>query len=129
MAYVNIAKQMPAAKREQSWIVMDNGRLEEALDLYRKTIALDPLNATTYGNMARTLTALGRLDEAEQVARKVAEITPNPQRLATPNPRCRSPGKTRIPTEDCGRKRSRGTRAGMSARPTRRCRNISGAKT
>ncbi|MGN6790576.1 MAG: tetratricopeptide repeat protein [Rhodanobacteraceae bacterium] len=144
MAYVNLAKQMPPAKREQSWIddaqgalataralapelpsvlrariyvmvsidldfagalkearrlmelapgdpsnvmtlanqLMDNGRLEEALDLYRKTIALDPLNATTYGNMGRTLIALGRLDEAEQVARKVAEITPNPQRLA-----------------------------------------------
>ena len=144
MAYVNLAKQMPPAKREQSWIddaqgalataralspelpsvlrariyvmvsidldfagalkearrlmelapgdpsnvmtlanqLMDNGRLEEALDLYRKTIALDPLNATTYGNMGRTLTALGRLDEAEQVARKVAEVTPNPQRLA-----------------------------------------------
>lgn len=143
MAYVNLAKELPRAKREQAWIdaqgalakaralapglpsvlrariyvmavidldfagaltearrlvklapgdprnimtlanqLMDNGRLEEALDLYRKTLALDPLDATTYGNLGRTLTALGRLDEAEQVARKVAEITPNAQRLA-----------------------------------------------
>ena len=43
------------------------GRTKEAVDIFREVVRLDPLGATTYGNLAMSLMALDRMDEAEAV--------------------------------------------------------------
>ena len=52
------------------------GRLDEAINLDRRVIALDPLRWQTYSNFALNLTASGQLDEAAAAFRHVLELNP-----------------------------------------------------
>ena len=51
-------------------------RLNEAVALLQRAIALDPLRAASHKNLSLYLTALGRYDEAEAAARKAIELQP-----------------------------------------------------
>jgi len=52
------------------------GRLDEAVALGQRAIALDPLRGISHNNLALSLTALGRYGEAEAVLRKAIELQP-----------------------------------------------------
>jgi TolB-like protein/Tfp pilus assembly protein PilF len=52
------------------------GRLKEAENMMRQTLALDPLGVTRYLNLARILIAAARYDEAEAALRKAIELQP-----------------------------------------------------
>jgi len=62
------------------------GQLEPAIELTRQTFTTDPLQASSYKWLAYYLSALNRLDEAEQAIRRAIELQPtaaiNHQRLA-----------------------------------------------
>src|SRR5438132_3337785 len=62
------------------------GRLDEAVALGQRAIALEPLRVKSHFNLAAYLTALGRYDEAEAALRKAIELQPqsaqNYQQLA-----------------------------------------------
>lgn len=52
------------------------GDLDQAVELTRKALKLDPRNAYVYRALAAYLMPLGRLDEAEQAVAKAIEIEP-----------------------------------------------------
>jgi TolB-like protein/Flp pilus assembly protein TadD len=56
--------------------VMFVGDLQQAVDLFRKAIAVDPLRADWYTGLADALTAQGRLDEAEQALQSAQALQP-----------------------------------------------------
>jgi TolB-like protein/Flp pilus assembly protein TadD len=64
------------AKVALAFLLMINGRLEEAEDLARKTLRLDPLNGGGYEYLAKILIARERYDEAETVLRKGIDLHP-----------------------------------------------------
>ncbi len=53
------------------------GHLDDGVILIRRALLSDPLHATWYNWLAIDLTALGRLDEAEQAIRKAIELQPS----------------------------------------------------
>ena len=57
------------------------GRLAEAENVARQTLALDPLGVTRYLNLARVLIGGGRYDEAEAALRKAIALQPAAARL------------------------------------------------
>ena len=59
-----------------SFLFAAQGRLAEAENIMRQTLALDPLGVTRYLNLARILIASGRYDEAEAALRKAIELQP-----------------------------------------------------
>jgi len=56
-------------------------RVQEAAALRRDAIQLDPLNVILQGNLVADLTALGRYDDAEELARKALELQPSAAQL------------------------------------------------
>jgi TolB-like protein/Flp pilus assembly protein TadD len=64
-----------------SFLFAAQGRLAEAENIMRQTLALDPLGVTRYLNLARILIGLGRYDEAETGLRKAIELQPAAARL------------------------------------------------
>ena len=64
-----------------SFLFAVQGRLAEAENIMRQTLALDPLGVTRYLNFARILIAGGRYDEAEDALRKAIELQPAAARL------------------------------------------------
>ena len=64
-----------------SFLFAAQGRLAEAENIMRHTLALDPLGVTRYLNLARILIAGGRYDEAEAALRKAIELQPAAARL------------------------------------------------
>ena len=58
-------------------VVWLEGRLDEAIEWYRKAAHVDPLTTTWPNNMAYLLIRAGRLDEAEEAARKAMELGPS----------------------------------------------------
>ena len=64
-----------------SFLFAAQGRLGEAENIMRQTLALDPLGVTRYLNLARILIAGGRYDEAEAALRKAIELQPAAARL------------------------------------------------
>jgi len=64
-----------------SFLFAVEGRLAEAENIMRQTLALDPLGVTRYLNLARILIAGGRYDEAEAALRKAIELQPAAARL------------------------------------------------
>src|SRR2546423_490184 len=64
-----------------SFVFGAQGRLAEAENIMRQTLALDPLGVTRYLNLARILIAGGRYDEAEAALRKAIELQPAAARL------------------------------------------------
>jgi TolB-like protein/Tfp pilus assembly protein PilF len=53
------------------------GRLDEAIDIYRRVIMQDPLNAATYISLGRALGAASSYAEAEAAYRKGLELSPD----------------------------------------------------
>ena len=51
-------------------------RLDEAINWYKKAAIVDPLTTTWPTNMSYLLIKAGRLDEAEEAARKALELSP-----------------------------------------------------
>jgi TolB-like protein/Tfp pilus assembly protein PilF len=64
-----------------SFVFAVQGRLEEAENIMRQTLPLDPLGVTRYLNLARILIAGGRYDDAEAYLRKAIELQPAAARL------------------------------------------------
>jgi TolB-like protein/Flp pilus assembly protein TadD len=64
-----------------SFVFAVQGRLAEAENIMRQTLALDPLGVTRYLNLARILIAGGRYDEAEAALRKAIALQPAAARL------------------------------------------------
>ena len=64
-----------------SFLFAAQGRLAEAENIMRQTLALDPLGVTRYLNLARILIGGGRYDEAEAALRKAIELQPAAARL------------------------------------------------
>jgi serine/threonine-protein kinase len=64
-----------------SFLFAAQGRLAEAENIMRQTLALDPLGVTRHLNLARILIAGGRYDEAEAALHKGIELQPNAARL------------------------------------------------
>ena len=52
------------------------GRLDEAIELYNKVIALDPLRARSYSSLGSQLYFAGRYDEANEMLQKALELNP-----------------------------------------------------
>jgi serine/threonine-protein kinase len=69
------------AKFAVSFLFAAQGRLVEAENIMRQTLALDPLGVTRYLNLARILIGGGRYDEAEATLRKAIELQPAAARL------------------------------------------------
>jgi tetratricopeptide (TPR) repeat protein len=73
------------AKNPGSWIAHDNlgaglletGRLDEAMDHFRKSIQLNPNGVVAHNDYAAALRRCGRLDDAEMESRKALELGPN----------------------------------------------------
>ena len=59
-----------------SALLAARGQPEQAVALTRQALATDPLRAGLYTWLARLLSGLGRLDEAEQAVRKAIELQP-----------------------------------------------------
>jgi TolB-like protein/cytochrome c-type biogenesis protein CcmH/NrfG len=57
------------------------GRLEEAIGLYRRALEQDPLSTSAYNNLGMALHAANRLAEAEVAYRRALELAP--QRVGT----------------------------------------------
>src|SRR5438046_1670934 len=64
-----------------SFLFAAQGRLAEAENIMRQTLALDPLGVTRYLNLARILIGGSRYDEAEVALRKAIELQPAAARL------------------------------------------------
>src|SRR2546423_1013725 len=64
-----------------SFLFAAQGRLAEAENIMRQTLALDPLGVTRYLNLARILIAGGRYDEAEAALRQAIELQPAVARM------------------------------------------------
>ena len=64
-----------------SFLFAAQGRLTEAENIMRQTLALDPLGVTRYLYLARILIGGGRYDEAEATLRKAIELQPAAARL------------------------------------------------
>jgi serine/threonine protein kinase len=58
-------------------LMLTLGRLDEAVELSRRAVMLDPLSVTTYKNLGRHCFYAGRLDEAEAALAKMLEISPH----------------------------------------------------
>jgi len=52
------------------------GRFDEAIRLYQRAIARDPLRGTAHNNLGMTLYYAGRLPDAETALRKLIELSP-----------------------------------------------------
>jgi TolB-like protein/Tfp pilus assembly protein PilF len=64
-----------------SFVFATQGRLAEAENIMRQTLALDPLGVTRYLNLARILIGSGRYAEAEAALREAIELQPAAARL------------------------------------------------
>ena len=86
---LDLAPQNPAVLSTMGGLLSRLGRLDEAVALLQRAVALDPLRGNSHGNLANYLVALGRYDEAEAATRKAIELQPgapvNYQRLAVVN--------------------------------------------
>ena len=68
-------------KSALGFLFIAQGRLAEAENMTRQTLALDPLGVTRYLNLARILIGGGRYDEAEAALRKAIALQPAAARL------------------------------------------------
>jgi TolB-like protein len=59
------------------------GQAADGVDLLRKSLAIDPLDANTYYWLSGYLPATGQLDEAEQAARQAVQLQPSAGLYAT----------------------------------------------
>lgn len=73
---VTLAPADPVAENGLAALLAGLGRLDAAVDLAHKALAVDPLHASWYTNLSFYLIALGRLDDAEQALHKAIELQP-----------------------------------------------------
>ena len=59
-----------------AWLQCSLGRFDEAIELTRRSIQLDPLEPGIYGNLCNFAICSGRLQEAEAAVRKCLELAP-----------------------------------------------------
>jgi TolB-like protein/Tfp pilus assembly protein PilF/class 3 adenylate cyclase len=71
-----LAPQNPAVTGNLATLMSNLGRLDEAVALTQRAIALDPLRVNFHQNLAHNLTALGRYDEAEAALRRAIALQP-----------------------------------------------------
>jgi TolB-like protein/DNA-binding winged helix-turn-helix (wHTH) protein/Tfp pilus assembly protein PilF len=62
--------------RYRSSLARTLGRQDEAIELYQKVVALDPLRARSYSSLGSQLYAAGRYDEAHAMLQKALELNP-----------------------------------------------------
>jgi len=62
--------------RYRSSLLRTQGRLDEAIELYRQVIARDPLKARSYASLGSQLYFAGRYDEANAMLQKALELNP-----------------------------------------------------
>jgi serine/threonine protein kinase/Tfp pilus assembly protein PilF len=75
-AALNLAPGNAVVLRRAGAVAYFLGRLEEAIDLYRRTLDQDPLSTATYNNLGLALHAADRHEEAEAAYRKALELAP-----------------------------------------------------
>lgn len=68
---------IPAALFNLGSIIQHFGHFDEAIELSRRTITLQPDHAGAYNNLGAALQKLGRLDEASDALGKALSLTPN----------------------------------------------------
>ena len=73
---LELAPQNPHVINDLAILTAELGRLDEAVALTQRAIALDPLRGTFHYALARYLIALGRYDEAEAALRKAIDLQP-----------------------------------------------------
>jgi tetratricopeptide (TPR) repeat protein len=71
----------PVALHGAAIVAQGLGRSQEAIELNRRAIAVDPLGAATYNNLGAVHYECGQLEQAEKAFRSSLELTPN--RLGT----------------------------------------------
>jgi adenylate cyclase len=72
-----LAPQDPALLWEAGNLALARGEATQSLDLLRRAVALDPVNAQARAFLAGTLTALGKHDEARAEYARVIELNPS----------------------------------------------------
>ena len=73
---LELAPQNPPVINDLAILASELGRLDEAVALERRAIALDPLRGTFHYARAHDLIALGRYDEAEAEMQKAIQLQP-----------------------------------------------------
>ena len=73
---LELAPQNPHVINDLAILTAELGRLDEAVALTQRAIALDPLRGTFHYALARYLIALGRYDEAEAALQKAIDLQP-----------------------------------------------------
>jgi tetratricopeptide (TPR) repeat protein len=68
---------VPACARVAASTAKLLGRFDDALQLSRRAVDLDPLNAESWENLAETEYYMGQLDDAAADARKALELSPD----------------------------------------------------
>ena len=58
------------------WDAISEGRLEDAIELQRRMVAIDPLSANNRGNLGGLLMMVGRLPEAQAELERALELSP-----------------------------------------------------
>jgi tetratricopeptide (TPR) repeat protein len=71
-----LAPHDPNAAGNYASDLVNIGRFDEAIAIYRQALAVDPLRMLVYSNLSGTLVAAHQLDEAERMARKAVELAP-----------------------------------------------------
>jgi TolB-like protein/DNA-binding winged helix-turn-helix (wHTH) protein/Tfp pilus assembly protein PilF len=66
--------------RYRSSLLRILGRQDEAIELYKKVVALDPLRARSYSSLGGQLYSAGRYDEAKVMLQKALELNPQKER-------------------------------------------------
>ena len=58
-------------------VLKDQGKLEEAIEAYKKALSLKPDYADAYNNMGNALKDQGKLEEAIEAYKKALSIKPD----------------------------------------------------
>jgi adenylate cyclase len=65
------------AHEEKAWVLLDQGRLDEALAEAERAHSLDPANPYAYANMGEAFIALGRFEKALDFFDKAIRLSPH----------------------------------------------------
>ena len=73
---IELAPGNAQALRWMAGLVGNLGRLDEAIDLFHRSLERDPVSASTYNNLGLALFAADRWPDAEQAYRRALELAP-----------------------------------------------------
>jgi TolB-like protein/DNA-binding winged helix-turn-helix (wHTH) protein/Flp pilus assembly protein TadD len=74
---LELAPRDPDNLAQSALLAMCQGRLEEAVELWKQELTLDPLRAVEYQSLAQSLRDLGRHEEAHAALAKGLDLNPN----------------------------------------------------